>query len=242
MIFCAPHRQYGHDFKSRLMQLKPRLYFDMNEASGSTLVNRGSIGISFNATITGTPTYQAAPLVRDNGFAMTFSGSANRAATPNSASIGDALGVHTIGAWIAWTSTTAAITPLSLRSSASGVSTNAPLVIICNHTATGKITLQGFGSNSVTTSGSSYNDGNPHLVIGAINSAGTAALLWVDGVAIGSGALGSRAASNLALGMGANVSNTPVQHFPGTIDNAFHIPFITFTDAMALALYNAGIR
>ena len=103
MIFTGQAQQYGHDYKSRVLQLKPYLYYDMDEASGSVLVNRGMLGPSFNATISGTPTYQDASLVRDNGYGMTFTGSPNYASIASSASIGDALGVHTIGCWAKWT-------------------------------------------------------------------------------------------------------------------------------------------
>jgi hypothetical protein len=241
MIFCTPHRQYGHDFKSRAMNLRPSLYFDLDESAGP-LVNRGHLGISFGATLTGTPTFQAAPLVENDGYAMTFSGSSNYAATVASASIGNAIGVHTIGCWVKWTSTTTTLAPLSLRNSAAGVNTSAPLIILCNQPTAGKITGWSFGNSVAVTSGSTYNDGNRHLIIIGLDSSGTVMSLWVDGAFIGSGAVGTRASANLAFGIGANIANTPLQFFPGTIDEAFYIPSIVFTDAMALALYNAGIR
>lgn len=242
MIFSASHLQYGHDFKSRVMQLQPKLYFDLGEASGATIVNRGYLGASFNGTITGTPTYQAAPLVANHDFAMTFSGSTNYAKTVSSASIGDATGVHTIGAWLKWTSTSTTLSALTLRDSGAGTNTTAPLIIICNQPTAGKISGFGFGSASVATTAATFNDGNPHLVIAAIDSGGSNLILWVDGVRIGSGAVGTKASANLALGIGANTASSPLQFFPGTIDEAFHIPFLTFTDGMALALYNAGTR
>ena len=244
MIFCAAHRQYGHDFKSRVLQLKPKLYFDLNEASGSTLVNRGYLGTGFNATVTGTPTaYQAAPLVKDHGGAMTFSGTPNYAATVGSATIGDALGVHTVGCWAKWTTTTSLQTLMSLRSTA-GVTTQAPIVVMANQPTAGKITLFAFNTSATVVTSGTYNDGNPHLVMCAINAAGTNGTLWVDGVLIGSAAVGTRASANLAFGIAANILNSSSgqQFFPSTVDEAFFIPSLPTTDAMALALYNAGIR
>jgi hypothetical protein len=242
MITCTPHRQYGHDFKSRVMQLKPRLYFDMGEASGSTLVNRGSLGPAFNATITGTPTYQAAPLVRDNDYSMTFNGSSSYAATVASSTIGDALGVHAIGCWASWTSAATVLGVITLRGTA-GTSPTAPLVVIANWPSVGNISVAAFANTPTITANSvAYNDGNKHFITASINQAGSQVILWVDGVRIGAAAHGSKAAASLRLGIGANVASSAIQFFPGTIDNVFHIPALELTDAMVLALYNAGIR
>jgi hypothetical protein len=243
MIFCAPRRQYGHDFKSRVMQLKPRLYFDMDEGSGSALVNRGGLGIYIGATITSTPTYQDPALVRDNGFAMTFNGSSSYAATAASGTIGDALGVHAIGCWASWTSVTTTLGLMTLRGTG-GTNGDAPLVVLVNWPSVGNISVA-CNNNVATVTASSvgYNDGNKHFIVAGINTAGTQGILWVDGARIGAAAVGgTRGAGNLRLGLGANVFSGANLFYPGTIDNAFHIPSIELTDAMVLALYNAGIR
>jgi hypothetical protein len=243
MIFSASHRQYGHDFKSRVLNLSPRCYFEMNEASGSTLVNRGSLGPAFNATITGTPTYQASPLLRNKDSAMTFDGATSYAATATSASIGVDTSPNTIGCWAKWTSTATTLGVMTLRGTG-GINGDAPLVVLVNWPSVGNISVAMFNNTAtVTASAMAYNDGNPHMIIAGTNAAVTHCSLWVDGALIGTGAGGGVGVTNdLRLGIGANVFSSANLFFPGTIDDPFHIPLYVMTDAKALALYNAGIR
>jgi hypothetical protein len=236
MILGHHARQLGHDFGSVITwRMRATQYFTMNEASGA-LVNRGSTGTTHNASTTGSPTYGDAGLI--SGTALTFNGSSQYAATPNT--IGGSNDVWTAGVWFKSSSASTVKTFLTIRSSASGLANEATLVLILNHPSVGNLTVQGFGSNSVTASGSSYNDNARHLAIISISA--SLVFLWIDGAFIGSGAHGSVGVANVSMGLAANVSSTPIQHFPGTLDEAFALRTIAMNNANALTIYNAGIR
>jgi hypothetical protein len=231
-------RQRGNDWNAALRGYVPKVHFKLNEPSGATLANRGSAGNAFNGTITGTVTYGATGIPSSTDKAITFPGTAgNYAGTANGVTTANA--VMTVGCWFKCSSATAVLTFMVVRSTASGSGLDAPIVLILNHTATGKVTNNSGGLNSAVSAASTYNDGNWHLAVAAIDGSG--AYLWIDG-AFSSGAYGGLSANNVALGLGANVSNVNIQHFPGTTDEPFVIVGRLLSQAQVASLYNAGRR
>jgi hypothetical protein len=177
--------------------------------------------------------------VRGDDTAITFPGtSGNYANTPNG--LGEAGDIHAIGCWFKSSSSTATITFMTLRATTSALSSDAPLVCVLNNPSTGQVTVFGGGSSCVSSAGSSYNDGNKHFIV--VSSTSPNSSMWIDGAYEGAGAFGGLGATQVAMGLGANVSNTNVQNFPGTVDEPFHIYGRVLTTAQILSLYNAGLR
>jgi hypothetical protein len=238
MIATHAIHQRGHHFGAVLLGHSPKVHFRMNEPSGTALANRGSSGAAYDGTITGTVTYGAAGIVGGTDTAITFPGtSGNYANTANGVTTANA--VMTAGCWFKCSSATAVLTFMVVRSTASGSGGDAPIVLILNHTATGKVTNNSGGLNAAVSSASTYNDGNWHLAVGAIDGSG--AYLWVDNT-FASGAYGGLTSNNVAVGLGANVSNADIQHFPGTIDEPFVVVGRVLSQAQVASLYNAGRR
>lgn len=226
-------------YRDTVLADNPLIYYRMNEPSGTTAANLGSLSSTFDGTIAGSPTLSASGLIAGADTAISFDGTNDVVSSIESATLGTASGsTRSIEFWFK-TTTTSFFTLAALRGTG-GVSADSLVLGVMNLSGPNRISIVS-GGTTVLAAPDDCADGRAFHVWVGVNGATNAVTFYLNGALVGTATGGSLSAANLKLSVGANIfsPSTFGQFATAVIDELAVYSFIP-SAAQALAHYSAG--